>query len=93
MEFVWNARKAKTNLTKHGVSFEEAVTAFHDLLSRTIEDPDHSVEELRWLLIGLSSSGRLLVVAHADLGDRIRIISGRLATRRERHTYEETRAE
>ncbi len=90
MEFAWDARKGTFNIEKHGVSFEEAVTAFYDPLSRTIADPDHSDEEPRFILIGLSSHGRLLVVAHADLGDRIRIISARLATRRERWTYEET---
>jgi uncharacterized DUF497 family protein len=70
MEFVWSVQKAATNFAKHGVSFEEAVTAFHDPLSRAIGDPDHSVDELRCLLIGLSARGRLLVVAHADLGER-----------------------
>jgi len=65
------------------------VTAFYDPLSRTIDDPDHADAELRFLLIGLSSRGRLLVIAHADLGYQIRIISARLATRRERWTYEE----
>ena len=90
MEFAWDARKAATNLLKHGVSFEEAVTAFYDPLSLTIDDVDHAEEELRFVLIGLSSRGRLLVVAHIDLGERIRVISARLATRRERWTYEET---
>jgi uncharacterized DUF497 family protein len=90
MEFAWDRSKATVNLLKHEVSFEEAVTAFYDPLSRTIVDPDHTTEELRFLLIGLSSRGRLLVIAHADLGDQIRIISARLATRRERWTYEET---
>lgn len=90
MEFAWDGRKASANLLKHGVSFEEAVTAFYDPLSRTIEDPEHSGEDLRFVLIGSSSRGRLLVIAHADLGDQIRIISARLATRRERWTYEET---
>jgi uncharacterized DUF497 family protein len=89
MEFAWDGSKATANLLKHGVSFEEAVTAFYDPLSRTIVDPDHTSEDVR-LLIGLSSRGRLLVIAHADLGDQIRIISARLATRRERWTYEET---
>ena len=93
MEFVWSVQKAATNFAKHGVSFEEAVTAFHDPLSRAIGDPDHSVDELRCLLIGLSARGRLLVVAHADLGERIRIVSARVGTRRERRTDEETRAE
>jgi len=90
MEFAWDVRKAATNLFKHGVAFEEAVTAFYGPLSRTIDDPDHSIEDWRFVLIGLSSRGRLIVVAHADLGDQIRIISARLATRRERWTHEET---
>jgi len=93
MDFTWSARKAHKNRQKHGVSFEEAVTAFHDPLSRTIEDPDHSRDEERFLLIGQSSRGRLLVVAHADFRERLRIISARLATRHERRTYEETQAE
>jgi uncharacterized DUF497 family protein len=90
MEFAWDERKASANLLKHAVSFEEAVTAFYDPLSSTIADPDQTSEDLRFLLIGLSSRGRLLVIAHADFGDQIRIISARLATRRERWTYEET---
>jgi uncharacterized protein len=90
MEFAWDARKASANLLKHDVSFEEAVTAFYDPLSRTIEDPDHATDERRFLLIGQSSRGRLLVIAHADLGYQVRIISARLATRSERWMYEET---
>lgn len=89
MEFQWSARKAIANREKHGVTFEEAVAAFYDPLSRTIEDPDHSHGEARYLLIGQSLRGRLLVVAHADLGGSIRIISARLATRREQRAYEE----
>jgi uncharacterized DUF497 family protein len=90
MEFRWSPRKAIANRRKHGVTFEEAVAAFHDPLSRTIEDPDHSRGEPRFLLIGQSLRGRLLVVAHADFGGAIRIISARLATRREQRAYEET---
>jgi uncharacterized DUF497 family protein len=90
MEFAWSARKAIANRAKHGVSFQEAVTAFQDPLSRTIENPDHSENEPRFVLIGLSSRSRLLVVAHADLGRAIRIISARTATRRERWSYEES---
>ena len=66
------------------------MTAFYDPLSSIIADPDHTSEDLRFLLIGLSSRGRLLVIAHADFGNEIRIISARLATRRERWTYVET---
>ena len=90
MEFAWGVRKASANLLRHGVSFEEAVTAFYDPLSTTIEDPNHAAHEQRFLLIGLSSRSRLLVIAHADLGHQVRIISARVATRRERWTYEET---
>jgi hypothetical protein len=87
--FEWDAEKARKNLQKHGVSFDEAVTAFGDQLSRTIRDPDHSEVEERYLLMGLSSRGRLLVVAHTERGDRIRFITARLASKRERNQYEE----
>jgi uncharacterized protein len=90
MEFVWDFRKGMTNRMKHGVSFEEAVSAFHDPLSSTILDEAHSADEPRFLLIGRSWGDRLLVVAHVDLGERIRIISARVATPRERRSYEET---
>lgn len=72
------------------MSFEEAASAFFDLLSVTIDDPLHSVSERRAVLIGQSSSGRLLVAAHVDRGARIRIISARIATRKERRDYEKT---
>ena len=88
MQFVWYAQKAAANRLKHGVSFEEAVTAFGDPLSRTIDDPDHSEDEPRSLLIGLSARGRLLVVSHVDIDNQVRIIGARLATRRERWDYE-----
>ena len=90
MEFAWSAQKNRLNKAKHGVSFEEAQTAFYDPLSRTIPDSDHSQSEERLLLIGIASRGSLLVVAHTDSGDVIRLISARVATRRERWTYEET---
>jgi uncharacterized DUF497 family protein len=89
MNFVWHKQKATANRVKHGVSFEEAITAFHDPLSITIDDPDHSEYEPRSLLIGMSSRGRLLVVSHTDIDLRIRIVSARPATRRERWDYEE----
>lgn len=85
----WDARKATGNERKHGVSFEEGVTALSDPLSITIPDPDHSIRENRYLLIGMSRQGRLLIVAHAERGGSIRIISARLANRRERKAYEE----
>lgn len=89
LQFVWDSRKAATNFSKHGVSFVEAVTAFADPLSITIRDPDHSFNEERYLLIGFSKWQHLVVVAHVERGDRVRIISARPATLRERHFYEE----
>ena len=89
LRFTWDPAKAAANLRKHGVSFIEASTAFADSLSSTIPDPDHSVGEERFVLMGLSDRGRLLVVAHVERGDLVRIISARPATRRERKTYEE----
>jgi uncharacterized DUF497 family protein len=68
--------------------FEEATSAFYDALSVTIADPDHSVNECRFLLIGVTTTGRLVVVAHTDRGGRIRIINARRPTRKERESYE-----
>lgn len=90
LEFEWDPQKAEANQKKHGVSFEEASTVFADLLSVTISDPDHSDEEERWLLLGRATTGTLLVVTHVERGERIRLISARKATRRERRDYEET---
>ena len=87
--FEWNENKAQQNLAKHGISFLEAITLFLDPLSITIDDPDHSQEERRLIIIGYSNRKRLVVVVHADRGDNIRIISARQATRYERRTYEE----
>ena len=87
--FTWDPEKDAANIRKHGVSFAEAMTTFADVLSVTIPDPDHSVGEARSLLVGHSALQRLLVVAHVELPDEIRIISARPATRRERHDYEE----
>ncbi|MGH9870576.1 MAG: BrnT family toxin [Candidatus Polarisedimenticolia bacterium] len=89
LNFEWDPRKDNSNRRKHHVSFSEAATAFADPLSITQPDPDHSAPENRFLLVGLSACGRLLVVSHAERGDNIRIISARLATSRERETYEE----
>jgi uncharacterized DUF497 family protein len=89
LRFTWDPAKAAANLRKHGVSFIEASTAFADALSITISDPDHSVSEERFVLVGRSDRDRLLIVAHVERGDLIRIINARLATRRERKTYEE----
>ncbi len=89
LTFEWDKRKAASNLNKHGVSFEEAASVFGDTLSLTIADPDHSAEEDRLMLLGISERGRLLVVCHTERGDNIRIFSARPATRGERKTYEE----
>ena len=88
IEFEWDAAKAKTNLGKHRISFEEATSAFYDALSVTIADPDHSVNESRFLLIGMTTTRRLVVVAHTDRGGRVLIINARRATRHERVSYE-----
>jgi uncharacterized DUF497 family protein len=88
MQFQWNPQKAQSNLQKHGVSFEEAVTVFGDPLAITISDPAHSMGEARWLTLGMSHSQRLLVVVHTERRNQIRLISARLATRRERSDYE-----
>jgi uncharacterized DUF497 family protein len=89
MNFEWDRNKAASNLDLHGVSFEEAATAFADPLSSTIFDPDHSDDEDRFVLVGEAASGRLLVVVHTDRDGSIRLISARLATRRERQDYEQ----
>jgi uncharacterized DUF497 family protein len=88
VRFEWDPEKAKKNLRKHGVPFEEAVTVFYDPLSATFDDPDHSVGEERYVTIGLSSRNRLIVVAHAERGESLRIISARPATPRERKRHE-----
>jgi uncharacterized DUF497 family protein len=85
----WDNRKAAANLRKHGVSFDEAATVLEDPLAVTYRDPDHSEEESRFLTFGQSSTGRILVVAHTDREQAIRLISARQATRRERRAYEE----
>jgi len=88
MDFVWDPEKAQRNATKHGVTFDEASTAFADPLSLTIDDPDHSHGEQRLLLLGETYSGRLVVVAHLADDETVRIVSARLAERHERRTYE-----
>jgi hypothetical protein len=87
--FEWDPNKASHNLAKHGVSFEEAQTAFDDNLFLAFEDPDHSAGERRYILTGQSSRARLLVVAYTERRNKIRVISAREATRRERRAYEE----
>jgi uncharacterized protein len=87
--FEWDRKRARQNIKMHGISFDEASTAFRDPLSRTIGDPLHSKGEERLVLIGESLRDRLLVVVHTERGDRVRIISARLATNKERLRYEE----
>ena len=88
MKFEWDASKAAANFAKHGVSFEEAVSVFGAPLAATLPDPDHSLGEHRYLTVGYSRLGRLLVVAHAESKTKLRIISARPATARERNRYE-----
>ena len=88
LTFEWDENKANENLKKHGVSFDEAKTVFNDPFSVTIDDPDHSIEENRYVDIGLSSKGRLIVVSYIERNDRVRIISSRKATKKERKDYE-----
>jgi uncharacterized protein len=88
--FSWDGKKAAGNLRKHGVSFEEAASAFADSFSKRKYDPEHSFAEDRFLLVGMSERNRLLLVAHVERGDNeYRLISARLASRRERNWYEE----
>lgn len=89
MQFEWDENKAESNWQKHGISFHDAATIFADALSFTVSDPDHSIREQRYLTIGLSRTSQTLVVAHTDRNDKIRIISARKATPRERRYYEE----
>jgi uncharacterized protein len=84
----WDLEKAAANLRKHGVSFEEAATVLGDPLSITLPDPDHSQQEQRYLLLGRSSSGRLLIVSHSEEAQRVRMISARAMTPKERRSYE-----
>ena len=90
MKFEWDSAKAAANLRKHGVPFEEAVSALKDNLAATARDLEHSVTEFRFVTFGVSAHGRLLTVAHTERGISIRIISVRLATRAERKIYEES---
>jgi uncharacterized DUF497 family protein len=90
MTFEWNPIKAKSNFWKHRVSFEEACTALLDPLSKTDLDPDHSIEEHRFITLGISARQRLLVVSYTESGQIIRLISARLATKREHEIYEES---
>lgn len=87
--FGWGSGKAAANLKKHGVDFREAATVFDDPLSTTFPDVDHSTAERRFVIVGTSARGRVLVVAYTEQGETVRIISARPATRRERTFYEE----
>jgi len=89
LDFTWDPTKARTNAKKHGVSFDEAQTVFSDDNARLLDDPDHSDDENRFVLLGMSTTPRLLVVVHAyrEAGGLIRIISARKATPRERQAY------
>lgn len=89
LRFDWDPEKAASNEKKHRVAFSEAATAFADPLSITIPDPGHSSGEARFILLGLAFRGRLVVVAHTEESDSIRIISARPATRSERRSYEQ----
>ena len=91
LTFEWDPNKARTNLGKHGVSFEEASTIFRDASSLTIHDPLHSETEDRFVTIGSSHRRKLIVVVHTERGDNIRIIRARPASRREKRSYEKTR--
>lgn len=89
MRFEWDGSKASSNLKKHRVSFDEAVTVFYDPLAATFEDPGHSHDESRLVTVGFSAEGRLLVVCHVERGEAVRLISARRATPRERRRHED----
>ena len=89
LRFEWDSRKSQSNKKKHGATFEEASTVLGDLLSITIHDPGHSIGEDRFITIGTSIDGRILVVVHTDRKDVIRIISARKATKNEKRQYEQ----
>lgn len=89
LEFEWDAGKAEENRVKHGVSFDEASSAFADTLSLTVPDPDHSIGEERFVLVGMSAQNRLVIVVHTEHSDKIRLISARLANPREQRNYQE----
>jgi len=88
MRFEWDPEKAEANQSKHSVGFDEAATVFYDPLAATFDDPEHSLEEPRFITVGYSTDRRLLLVSHTERGDTIRIISARQATPRERKRHE-----
>jgi uncharacterized protein len=89
MEFEWDPKKAEANKRKHGISFHQAATIFGDPLAITFADQDHSLDEDRYITFGLSRFNQMVVVSHAQRGEKLRIISARLMTRQERKIYEE----
>jgi len=89
MEFEWDKNKAAHNLSKHGVSFDEASTVFDDTLYVDFYDPDHSYDEHRYIIVGQSAQDRVLIVSYTERSDAIRLISARKATRKEKELYEE----
>lgn len=91
MKFEWDSRKAVENVRKHQIPFEEAATVLGDYLGVTVPDPDHSLDEFRFLSVGISNQNRLLIVSYVERGETIRIISARKLTRKEKSVYEEKR--
>ena len=89
MEFEWDPKKAIANARKHNVTFQEAASVFGDPLAITFDDPDHSMDENRWITFGMSIRNRSLIVSHTRHGNLTRIISARLMDRKERNIYEE----
>jgi len=89
VQFEWDRKKAKSNLKKHDISFQEAATVFGDKLSITFDDPDHSLNEHRLLTFGLSRTGKAILVSHTERDTSMRIISARQMTKQERQIYEE----
>lgn len=89
MDFEWDTYKAESNLLKHGVSFFEASEVFSDPFSSTVHDPDHSLDEHRYLIFGKNHSGNYLVVSYTERNDKIRLISARPMTPKERRSYEQ----
>jgi uncharacterized protein len=92
LEYEWDLEKAQANEKKHGVSFDEASSAFGDPLGRLVDDPEHSEDEERFVLFGRSSTGRLLAVMHTVRGEAVRLISAREMTPKERRQYEKFHA-
>jgi uncharacterized protein len=88
VRFTWDPSKERRNKRDHGIGFQDATTVFGDALAVTVSDPDHSIGEERFLTVGLSKSGQLLVVCHTEQRDTIRIISARRASAHERKDYE-----